>query len=71
MAENYIKKLQRENEEACRRLKVLEEQCQEFRAFLLTPKFVGVDADGERKDWISTSDVDAMLQKLHSTAMVG
>ena len=68
---NYIKHLQRENEEAKRRLDALTEQCQEFRAFLLTPKFVGVDADGERKDWIATTDVDAMLQKLHSTSLVG
>jgi len=68
---NYIKHLERELEEAKRRLETVVEQCQEQRAFLLSDKFVGVDADGERKDWIATGDVDAMLQKLHSTALVG
>ena len=68
---NYIKHLQRELEEAKRRLDLVTKQCQEQRAFLLTDKFVGVGADGERKDWISTTDADAMFQKLHSAALVG
>ena len=39
-----------------------------MRCFLHSPKFIGVDSDGERKDWISTSDVLAMLQAAESAA---
>jgi hypothetical protein len=40
------------------------ERIEHFRQHLLTPKFVGVDSDGDRKDWISTSDVLRFLEDL-------
>jgi hypothetical protein len=69
---NYIKKLQLENTEAKRRLAMLETEIQELRAYVLTsPKFTGVDIDGGRKDWISTSDLDVYLQRFHSISING
>ena len=68
---NYIKKLQRENEEMRRILKRIEDTAQSFRVELFSDKFTGVDCNGDRKDWISTKDVDQWLQKLHSQAMNG
>lgn len=53
---NYIKQLQEENN----RLKEIITNCQNeintFNLFLHGPKFTGVQSDGSRKDWISTSD---------------
>lgn len=63
---NYIKQLQAqivENDDAILRTK---EAIQEFRAHLLSPKFQGVDTDGDRKDWIATADVLARLALLDS-----
>jgi putative heme iron utilization protein len=69
---NYIKRLQRDTEEAKRRLAKLETEIQEFRAYVLqSPKFTGVDIDGGRKDWISTSDLDQYLQRFHSISING
>ena len=69
---NYIKRLERENEEAKRRLAKLETEIQEFRAYVLTsPKFTGTDTDGGRKDWISTSELDSYLQRFHSISING
>ena len=68
---NYIKRLQGENTEAKRRLQVIQDTCQEYRVFLQTDKFVGVDTNGDRKDWMSAKDVDAILQMIHSQAIVG
>lgn len=69
---NYIKKLQRENAEAKRRLQVIQDEIMQYRAFLISDKFQGVDCrDGGRMDWIGTKDVDYWLQDLHSKAMNG
>jgi len=68
---NYIKRLQRENEEAKRRLQEVQDICQQYRAELLSPKFTGVDLDGSSKDYMGTSDIDIRLQAIHSIAMNG
>ena len=54
---NYIKRLQGENKELAARLGQAEQELQEFRRFLCTSKFEGVDLDGSFKNWINTSDV--------------
>ena len=54
---NYIKRLQGENEELRKNLENAETELQEFRRFLCTSKFEGVDLDGSFKNWINTSDV--------------
>lgn len=39
-----------------------------FIAYLQTaPKFTGTQADGSRKDWISTGDAIARLQQIRAT----
>lgn len=68
---NYIKRLEAENTEAKRRLLKLETEIQEFRAYLFSPKFTGFDSDGDRKDWISISELDNYLQRFHSVSMNG
>lgn len=59
---NYIKRL--ESSLACseRNLENGEAAIQEFRRFLQSDKFQGVDLDGGRKDWISTKDVEERLR---------
>ncbi len=39
-----------------------------FRIFLNSPKFQGVDLDGSRKDWISTTDVLQWLRDIDNHA---
>ena len=68
---NYIKRLERENEEAKRRLQEVQDACQHFRVYLSSPKFTGVDMNGDRKDWVSTKEIDDLMQSIHSTAMNG
>jgi len=41
----------------------------QFRAELLTPKFVGVDSDGSRKDWMSTKDIDSRLLEIFNEVL--
>jgi hypothetical protein len=36
----------------------------EFRAYLASPKFQGLDLDGARKDWIAVADVFAWLGRI-------
>jgi len=59
---NYIKRL--ENNLACseRKLENGEAAIQDFRRFLQSEKFQGIDLDGGRKDWISTKDVEERLR---------
>ena len=54
---NYIKRLQGENKELKNRMEMAELELQEFRRFLCTSKFEGVDLDGSFKNWINTRDV--------------
>ena len=54
---NYIKQLQKELVESNEMKEKLFLALNEFRSKLLGSKFTGLDIDGERKDWISTTDV--------------
>ena len=56
---NYIARLQGELATAEATLKAKTEAIQEFRVHLAGDKFAGTEADGSRKDWIATSDVNA------------
>ena len=63
---NYIHTLQRIGEERAERLTQLHERVEWMRAHLLSPKFQGVDLDGDRKDWIATSDVLRFIEELRA-----
>jgi len=41
----------------------MEDKLNEFIIFLNGPKFTGTESDGDRKDWISVSDVICELRK--------
>ena len=53
---NYIKRLEAELAELKQRHEAGQQEIREFREHLASAKFVG-DDNGERKDWIATSDV--------------
>ena len=59
---NYIKSLEQDKTELEFKINTTLDAIQDFRAFLQSSKFKGEDTDGARKDWISTSDVDYMMQ---------
>ena len=61
---NHILSLQAENAALKSRLTHLENDLRIFRGFLFTEKFTGTDSKGERKDWISTTDVSNMIQEI-------
>ena len=67
---NYIKQL----EERARILGAVradaEAEIIRFQLFLNGPKFTGTE-NGERKDWISTTDVFHFLQELRQTLQAG
>ncbi len=43
----------------------------EFRLHIDGPKFQGVEADGGRKDWISTADVTNWIEDLRIRVRFG
>jgi hypothetical protein len=63
---NHILNLQREVSELRARESATIEALADFRAHLASAKFSGADADGTRKDWIATSDVNSRLPDLVS-----
>ena len=54
---NYIKTLEHICAERAERLEAIAHQVEWLRQHLQSPKFVGLDIDGARKDWIATADV--------------
>ena len=64
---NYIKTLEAISAERAEKLQVLHERIEWMRAHLLSAKFVGVGADGDRKDWIATADVLRFVEELRSS----
>ena len=68
---NYIKRLEAENKEVKEQLADIETRITEFRAYLLSDKFTGIDLDGDRKDWIGTSELDSFLLELRSVGING
>ena len=63
---NFIKSLQQEKAELQNKLANQENALREFLGFLCTAKFSGTDSQGNRKDWISTSDVDLRIREILS-----
>lgn len=58
---NYISALQARAAEAERTVTDQDKRIDEFRVHLAGDKFQGFEADGSRKDWISTADAHRWL----------
>lgn len=63
---NYIKRLQAENDLLGDKVKFTQQGIRDMINFLHSPKFVGFQADGSRKDWIATGDVIGALRELET-----
>lgn len=63
---NYIKQLQGENKEYKAHQVAVRSELKEFSALLHSSKHQGVDMNGNRSDWIATSDVLARLNRIHN-----
>ena len=61
---NHIARLQADLAAANAALEAKAEAIQEFRVHLAGDKFAGTEADGSRKDWIATSDVNAWRARI-------
>mgnify|MGYP001574534752 CR=1 FL=1 len=66
---NYIHQLQAELNASIAATEAFKQSLNDFRQLLHSPKFTGMQADGERKDWISTGDVLAMLWNIENNAL--
>jgi hypothetical protein len=67
---NFIKQLQSDNHALAAALARVETEISSFQSFLQnSPKFQGFEQNGERKDWISTSDVIARLMEIRRAAV--
>ncbi len=68
---NYIKRLQAEKLARNAAIDRATKEISDFVAFLQTsPKFVGVESDGGRKDWIATGDVVRRLMEIDDALTV-
>jgi len=65
---NYIHELERENAALKARLKAKDDAAVAFIVFLHSAKFVGTE-NGERKDWICTTDVIRWLIETNSQSI--
>ena len=65
---NYIKQLQADNANLKQSLSDIEAELNNFLAHLHSDKFAGIDSQGNRKDWISISDVIHRIIELRNTA---
>jgi hypothetical protein len=63
---NYIKRLERDSAVLAERCATLDRRIQHFRSHLAGEKFVNADDKGERKDWISVTDVVNWLDIIES-----
>ena len=68
---NYIKQIQSENAGLKNQIKETNIAIQDMISFLHSDKFVGVQSDGSRKDWIATNDVIYKLRDLKLLCMMG
>jgi hypothetical protein len=66
---NYIHELERENATLKARLKAKDDAAVAFMVFLRSPKFTG-EENGERKDWICTTDVFRWLIETNTASIV-
>ena len=65
---NYIKNLELELKSSQAFEQSVSAGVVDFKQHLRSAKFVGVDADGERKDWISVGDVWRWLERIEEQA---
>ena len=63
---NYIKQLQQDNRIYANQINQADHAINNFRVFLNSDKFNGVDLDGSRKDWISVDDVRRELELIRA-----
>ena len=63
---NYIKQLQQDNRIYANQINQADHAINNFRVFLNSDKFKGVDLDGSRKDWISVDDVRRELELIRA-----
>jgi hypothetical protein len=63
---NYIKQLEAEVRALKNEKAVVVEQITELAVYLGSEKFQGVDAKGERKDWVSSREIVAHLMSMRS-----
>ena len=72
---NHIKRLQAENADMARRIAETDEAIVDFISLLNSPKHNGVDANGDRSDWIATSDALRQLglirDSLYNVGFIG
>ena len=68
---SYIKQVQSENAGLKNQIKETNIAIQDMISFLHSDKFVGVQSDGSRKDWIATNDVIYKLRDLKLLCMMG
>lgn len=66
---NYIHKLKADLAGQTAAVESFKETINHLRNFLHSDKFIGVESDGERKDWIATGDVLSMLWAMESNAL--
>lgn len=67
---NHILKLQEQVAAQKQALADVQNNINEFLKYLNSQKFTGVESNGERKDWISTTDVHHFLVALRSQTIV-
>lgn len=67
---NYIAQLKSEVAKRDAELASLNESMNAFFAFLHSPKFIGTDLDGSRKDWIATGDVITWMREARTQALI-
>jgi hypothetical protein len=67
---NYINRLEQENKDLKRVLGQINNELSLFLDYLHSPKFTGIESDGGRKDWISTTEVVHKLFELRSLAVI-
>lgn len=61
---NYIQSLQTVIADQDQKIAEMRQQIEDMRAHLLSSKFVAVQPDGSRGDWIATLDVLRFLEGL-------
>jgi len=60
---NYIKQLEADNTELKQKISSALSELTAFQVFLSGPKFTGTE-NGERKNWISTEDVQRQIREI-------
>lgn len=66
---NYIHQLQADLAGHIAAVESYKASIAHLRNFLHSDKFTGTESNGERKDWIATSDVLSMLWAMESNAL--